>query len=174
MRRLLGTFLLVLSLTACGSDPGDPGDTASSGEDSPTTSETPTTDSPTTDGPTTDSPEPGADLVEIVSETAAGGESGDPAVRVDRPAGLARLTRDFRRTGLTDKISSVVERIRLKEGQALYGAVIAVGCDVPPSASVEVTDGKVVITAGKIANPMPECFAPVTSVAIAVVDLPLE
>ena len=112
-------------------------------------------------------------MVEIVSETAAGGESGDPAVRVDRPAGMARLTRDFRTPGLADKISSVVERIRLAEGQALYGAVIAVGCDVPPSATVEVTDGKVVITAAKIPNPLPECFAPVTSVAIAVVDLPL-
>ena len=112
-------------------------------------------------------------MVEIVSETAVGGQTGDPAVRVDRAAGLARLTRDFRAPGLTDKISSVVERIRLAEGQALYGAVIAVGCDVPSSASVEVTDGKVFITAEKIANPMPECFAPVTSVAIAVVDLPL-
>ena len=86
---------------------------------------------------------------------------------------MARLTRDFRTPQLGEKIRSVVQRIRIAEGQALYGAVIAVGCDVPPSASVEVTEGKVVITAGKVTNPLPECFAPVTSVAIAVVELPL-
>lgn len=165
MRRLLGTLLLVLSLTACGSDTNEPGVLL---EESPTASDTPTSDSPSSDTPT-----PGADVVEIVSETAAGGQTGGPAVRVDRPAGLAKLTRDFRTPGLTDKISSVVARIRLAEGQALYGAVIAIGCDVPPSASVEVRDGKVVITAGKVAKPLPECFAPVTSVAIAVVELPL-
>ena len=178
MRRLLGTLLLipVLSagaLSACGSETGDTDGTDgadSSLEDSPT-SDTPTSDSPTSDTPT--DAEPGADVVEIVSETAAGGRTGESAVRVDLPAGLARLTRDFRTPLLTDKISSVVARIRLAEGQALYGAVIAVGCDVPPSAFVEVTDGKVVITAGKIVSPLPECFAPVTSVAIAVVDLPL-
>jgi hypothetical protein len=86
---------------------------------------------------------------------------------------MARLTRNFRTPLLTKKIRSVVARIRIAEGQALYGAVIAIGCDVPPSASVEVTDGKVVITAGKVPDPLPNCFAPVTSVAIAVVDLPL-
>lgn len=161
MRRLLGTLLLVLFLTACGSDTGD---TDSSVEDSPTTSDTPTS---------SETPEPGDDVVEIVSETAAGGQAGGTAVRIDRPAGMGRLTRDFRTPGLSEKIRSVVQRIKIAEGQALYGAVIAVGCDVPPSASVEVTDGKVVITAGKVANPLPECFAAVTSVAIAVVDLPL-
>lgn len=169
MRRLLGTLLLVLSLTSCGSDTGNTGNTGntdSSLEDSPTSDIPTTSDTPTT-------PEPGGDVVEIVSETAAGGQTGGPAVRIDRPAGMARLTRDFRTPGLTEKIRSVVQRIKVAEGQALYGAVIAVGCDVPPSASVEVTDGKVVITAGKVANPLPECFAPVTSVAIAVVDHPL-
>jgi hypothetical protein len=150
MRRLLGTVLLVLALSGCGSDTGD------------STSNTPT-----------ETAEPRTEVVEIVSETAAGGESGGPAVRVDRPAGMARLTRDFRTPRLEAKIRSVVQRTRVAEGQALYAAVIAVGCDVPPSASVEVTDGKVVITAGKVAKPMQECFAPVTSVAIALVDLPL-
>jgi hypothetical protein len=108
-----------------------------------------------------------------VSETAAGGRTGQPAVRVDRPAGLARLTRDFRTPGLGAKIRSVVRRTKVSEDQALYAAVIAVGCDVPPSASVAVADGKVVITASKVANPMVECFAAVTSVAVALVDLPL-
>ena len=170
MRRLLGTFLpvhvllvpiLVGALTACGSDTGD-SDTGL--EDSPTASQSPTA---------SDTPENHAEVVEIVSETAAGGGTGGPAVRVDRAAGLARLTRDFQTPGLTTKIRTVVRQTKVSEGQALYGAVIAVGCDVPPSASVEVTDGKVVITAGKVAEPMPECFAAVTSVAIALVDLPL-
>jgi len=164
MRRILGTFLLVLALSGCGSDTGDsPSDTLTP-RDTPTATETPTT---------TETSEPRAEVVEIVSETAAGGETGGPAVRVDRPAGVARLTRDFRTPGLEAKVRSVVRHTSVAEGQGLYAAVIAVGCDVPPSASVEVRDGKVVITAGKIPKPMPECLAPVTSVAIALVDLPL-
>ena len=71
------------------------------------------------------------------------------------------------------KIRRVVQRNEVSEGQALYGQVIAIGCDVPPSATVTVEDGVVVIIAGKVVNPMPECFAPVTTVAIARVDLPL-
>jgi hypothetical protein len=161
MRRILGILLLVLTFAACGSDTGG---SDSSGEDSTTVSQTPTV---------SDTPAPAAEVVEIVSETAAGGRTGDPAVRIDRPAGLAQLTRDFSRPALADKILAVVQQTDVPTGQALYGQVIAIGCDVPPSASVEVTDGKVVIMPGKVADPMPECFAPVTSVAIALVDLPL-
>jgi hypothetical protein len=155
------------ALTACGSETGD---SDTSLDDSPTVSQTPTaSQSPTA----SDTPANHDEVIKIVSETAAGGTAGGPAVRVDRPAGMARLTRDFRNPGLTTKIRAVVHGTKVAEGQALYGAVIAVGCDVPPSASVEVTEGKVVITAGKVADPIPECFAPVTSVAIALVDLPL-
>jgi hypothetical protein len=44
--------------------------------------------------------------------------------------------------------------------------VVTIGCDVPPSASVRVENGDVVITPAKVPIPLPECFAPVTSVAI--------
>ena len=158
MRRILGTLLLLLALSGCGSDTGISTSDTGTPRDTQTATET---------------SEPRAEVVEIVSETAAGGETGGPAVRVDRPAGMARLTRDFRTPGLEAEIRSVVQHTSVVEGQGLYAAVIAVGCDVPPSASVEVTDGKVVITAGKIVKPMPECLAPVTSVAIALIDLPL-
>lgn len=111
-------------------------------------------------------------MLKIVSQTAAGGEPGGAAIRIDQPGGVAKLTRDFRTPGLAAKIRRVVQKTQVEPGQALYGAVIAVGCDVPPSASVEVTEGTVVITAGKVPNPLPECFAAVTSVAIALVDQP--
>jgi hypothetical protein len=167
MRRLLGTLVLALVLAApagCGEDTDD---ADVSGAESATASNSGTPGDPTPSG----SAEPDATVVEIVSETAAGGEQGGPAIRIDRPAGMARLTRDFRTPRLAAKIRSVVRRTQVEPGQALYGAVIAVGCDVPPSASVEVTDGTVVITPGKVVDPMPECFAAVTSVAIALVDL---
>jgi len=164
MRRILGTLLLALALatpTGCGSN------TASDGDDPAATDGVTTSDTPTSEPP-----QPRAEVLKIVSQTAAGGESGGPAIRIDRPGGIAKLAQDFRTPGLADKIRSVVQKTQVAQGQALYGAVIAVGCDVPPSASVKVTDGTVVITAGKIVNPMPECFAAVTSVAIALVDRP--
>jgi hypothetical protein len=164
MRRLLGTVLVVLglgcvlglSLSGCGDD--------SSGS-----SRDPLTPAPTSTRTTESEPE----VLRIVSQTAAGGELTTSAFRVDRPAGLSRLTRDFRTPGLGAKIGRIVERTELAPGQGLFGQVIAIGCDVPPSASVAVVDGKVEISAGKIPDPMPECFAAVTTVAIAEVDLPL-
>ncbi len=41
--------------------------------------------------------------------------------------------------------------------------VVSVGCDVPPGATVQ--DG--VIVPEKVASPLKECFAPVTTVALA-------
>lgn len=170
MRRLLGTLLLALALAVpagCGDETGSSDDDAAATE-----SDTPASDTPTTDTPTTSRP-PRAEVLRIVSQTAAGGESGGPAIRIDQAGGVARLTRGFRTPELAAKIRAVVQKTQVAPGQALYGAVIAVGCDVPPSASVEVTESTVVITAGKVPNPMPECFAAVTSVAIALVDQPI-
>ena len=163
MRRLLGTVPLVLALstvlglglTGCGDDTSE-------------RSDNPLTPAPTSSGTAESEPE----VVRIVSQTAAGGELTTSAVRVDRPAGLARLTKDFRTPGLAAKIARVVERTELAPGEGLFGQVIAIGCDVPPSASVALVDGRVEISAGKILSPMPECLAAVTSVAIARVDLP--
>ena len=58
----------------------------------------------------------------------------------------------------------------MPEGQELYGAVIAVGCDSPDQVVVDVHDAEVTITAVKVPSPLPECFAPMTTVALVLVD----
>ena len=48
--------------------------------------------------------------------------------------------------------------------------MVALGCDVPPGAVVALdANGDVQITAEEVASPLPECLAPVTTVAIATV-----
>jgi hypothetical protein len=176
MRRLLGTLTqvlavgLALSLTlgACGED--SPAGEDSRGTDTPTETSTPEPEPEVEPEP---EPDVEVEVIRIVSQTAAGGEIGASALRIDQPAGMAELVRGFRTPELAVKIRRVVEKAELATGQALYGQVIAIGCDVPPSASAAVDGDAVMITAGKVVNPLPECFAPVTSVAIARVDLPL-
>lgn len=168
MRRTLGVLSLLLVLTACGeerSDSGGPGDGA--GTDPATTSPTPTPTPSATPAPTpTDAPASG--LVTILHETAAGGADavGAPAVRIDAGDGLREFTSLLDGAGLVRQVETTAAGIRLRGGQALYAAVIAVGCDVPPSASVTVSGGEVTVTPAKVPAPMRECFAPVTSVAI--------
>jgi hypothetical protein len=55
-------------------------------------------------------------------------------------------------------------------GQTLLGAVVAIGCDVPPGVTVQHADGGLAITALKVEKPREECFAPVTTVALVAVD----
>lgn len=179
MRPRLGALLLALVLAApiagCGEDAGDGERTAEDPATStPATSTPATTDLPT-DVTTAPTPEPSATtgsggLVTILSGTAAGGETG-AAFRLDVPASLDRFLRQFERGSLAGEIRATVSGIRLREGQSLWGRVVAIGCDVPPTAYVAVEDGEVTIVPGKVASPMEECFAPVTSVAIAVVVL---
>ena len=175
MRRRLGSAAVLLLLLAAGSACGSSGsDDDARGSDSPTpgasgpSSPGPSSPDPSSPG-SSDTPSAGAgELVEIVSGTAAGGETG-PAVRLDLSGGVASLTRAFAGDPLAARVRSVVSATDVPPGQALYGAVVAIGCDVPPGASVEVSDGEVVITPDKVPSPLPECLAAVTSVAIVLV-----
>ena len=55
-------------------------------------------------------------------------------------------------------------------GYLVYGAVVALGCDVPPGAVVSLdANGDVQLTAEEVASPRAECLAPVTTVALATV-----
>ena len=69
---------------------------------------------------------------------------------------------------LGQKILRVVRANPPKPGSELVAAVISIGCDVPPG--VTYVDGEV--HPKKVAAPLKECFAPVTSVAILAVSDP--
>ncbi len=152
---VLRAVLLVLLLTACG------GETDSSGLDSETTEEA------------TDEVDGGevldAEVVAILSGTAAGG-SADPqrVVRLDEPGGVDELTAGLSRQ-LPADIRQVVDETEVPEGRALVGAVVTIGCDVPSGLLVGSDPIHFKPTWTGVTR-LQECFAPVTSVGIVLVD----
>ena len=93
--------------------------------------------------------------------TAGGGETETRATDVTDDADLASYVGQF-----DDAFAAkVTEAAQALEGDVVLAQVVAVGCDVPPSAHVQ--DG--VIVPEDVASPMKECFAPVTTVGLAAV-----
>jgi hypothetical protein len=83
----------------------------------------------------------------------------DPQVRA--------FAAQFGPPAMRNRIREAVVQAR-KRGPAVYGAVVALGCDRPPGAVVSLDgDGAVVITPRDVVSPLPECLAAVTTVAIA-------
>lgn len=165
MRRTLGTILLVSLLAGplfgCGSD-----ETAS---DPATTSSSPTgsTSAGLPDGPVDST------LVELVSQTAAGGKVSERATVLAETADVADFVEQFKTGKLGGELMAAAEGAEVAQGQELVGAVVALGCDVPPGVSVQAVDGVLTITPLKVKSPLQECFAPVTTVALVSVDASL-
>lgn len=170
MKRLLGTVLLApaLVLSGCGGGASsdvvsDPAGTSSSAAPSSPTSEPPTDNSKTTAGD--------ADYTQIalVSQTAAGGQVSTRAVPLDDSVAMASFVGQFQQAGLGKKIARKVAAATIPAGQQVVGAVVSIGCDVPPGVEVSGEPGSWTITPQKVADPLPECLAPVTTVAIVAV-----
>ena len=159
MKRLLGPALLALVLLAgCGDSTSD---SASDPAPQPTSTSTTAEDEPTE--------ESAPQTVAIVSQTGAGGEVDLNAVPVEDEAARQEFTAQFQRAGLDEKIAKAVAGATVPEGYTVMGAVVAIGCDVPPDVSVEQGPDGWVVTPHKVPSPLQECFAPVTSVAIVAV-----
>jgi hypothetical protein len=162
MRRTLGPLLLLPlllgALTGCGDDD-------ESANDGPTPSESSNTAAP--------SPDPAAEpvVVAVVSETNAGGTVSDVLSPVDGAALDDFLTR-LDSGSLGDKVRGEVESYDAPEGHSLGAAVVAVACDVPPGVSVTEAGDGWAVSPHKVPSPLPECFAPVTTVVV--VDVPGE
>ncbi|MGA8246614.1 MAG: hypothetical protein WB797_06890, partial [Nocardioides sp.] len=97
--------------------------------------------SSTTAGPDSPSPGPvaGAHVFPLVSMTGGGGRVSRVASELDTPAQVRAFTAQFRVPAITHRIREVVQRAE-RRGQAVFGAVVAVGCDRPPGADV-ILDG---------------------------------
>ncbi len=151
MRRILGTLVAtaaVMITAACGSGTSS----TAQGPDSP---------SP---GPVT-----GAEVLPLISLTGAGGQVSTAATLLDTRAHVREFSQQFRAGALYGRILASVEQAE-KSGYLVFGAVVAVGCDRPPGADVMLdANGDVQIVAHEVASPLPECLAPVTTVAIATV-----
>jgi hypothetical protein len=150
MRRSLGLLLAGgVLLAGCGSQ-----------------SSSTTTDGPAGPGP---GPVPGARVLPLISMTGGGGRVSTRPTLLDSEGHLRAFTSQFRPRAMTNRVDQAVARAR-DTGYLVYGAVIAIGCDVPPGATVSLdADGQVQIAPREVASPLPECLAPVTTVAIAAV-----
>lgn len=114
------------------------------------------------------SPSPGASPrveVTLVHATAGRGHPETTATDVTERADLAAYVERF-----TDALATrVTKAARAAGGNPVLAQVVSLGCDVPPGAHLE--DGAIV--PAEVASPMKECFAPVTTVAVAAV-LPVQ
>ncbi|GAA5145935.1 hypothetical protein GCM10023340_16080 [Nocardioides marinquilinus] len=170
----LALLALLPLAAACGDDTGD--GPADGGAD-PTASDTasPSDDLTPSDPPDATSSsgtgEPAVALPEVVGllhETAVGGEGDETLVEVDDPAALEQFVGQFsRRAGFSETVRAGVEDAATR-GTA-YAAVVGLGCDVPPGVEITPSGDGFAVQAQKVANPLPNCLAPVTTVVVAVV-----
>ncbi len=178
MRRLLGsalpTLLLVTVLASgCGDEEGgtasDDSTATSSSTPSTTPSSTPSTDSPT-DSPTKEptGDEVDFELVDTITVTAAGGAVMPIAIPMSDEASVAGFNAQFESDDMVQQIQGAIAGADVPEGQALYAAVIAIGCDSPTDVTVSGAGAGLVISAVKVPSPQMECFAPMTTVALVV------
>jgi len=171
MRRLLGSvlpaaMLVVLAATAlagCGDD-----DSSSVAKDPATTGSTASTGSQPTGSPSADPS--GYQLVDLITVTAAGGTASGTAAPLSDDSSVQEFVSQFTNDDLVRQVEDSVAKTAVPDGQALYAAVIAVGCDSPTAVNVDVAGSAVTITAQKVPSPKPECFAPMTTVALVLVD----
>lgn len=158
MRRLLGPVLLATLLATgpagCGTD------------------EVATDGSPTPTGPGRDQGTGRVEQtrVELVSRSAAGGEvDGHPTVLDDAPA-VRRFAAQFRTDAMRDGVRAAAARIDVPDGETLVGAVVMLGCDVPPGVRLHGEGDSLEIVPLEPATTHPECLVAVTTVALVSVD----
>lgn len=141
MRRLLGTFAILLALTGCGAD-----------------------------GPTATDPPSEAVPVRLVSATAGRGEPADRATDVGDDAALSSYVDQFS-AELARRVRAEAARVEVGSGETLVAQVVMIGCDKPRDVRVRASDTGVELVPTPVPTPRMECFAPVTTVGLAAVPV---
>lgn len=179
MRRVVLSVLVpaLFLIAGCGDDEG--GTVTDEPAPAPSTSETstPETSTPETDPSKTPSPSQGEptgavdfELVDILTETAAGGATAPTAIPLGDETTVVEFTSQFETDALRAKLMDIFRRTEVPDDKLMYAAVVAIGCDVPTEVIVSATDQGLVITGQKVPSPNQECFAAMTSVAVVLVD----
>jgi hypothetical protein len=110
-----------------------------------------------------------AQTIAIVSQTAVGGQVDLNAVPLADDAARQEFVAQFNRPGMGRKIAQAVASATVPEGYTVMGAVVMVGCNVPPGVLVTQSPDGWVVTPEPVVSPLKECFAAVTTVAIVAV-----
>lgn len=143
---LAAALLMALTLTGCGDDKP-----AGEADDEPR-------------GPVAH------ELVEMVSETAVGGMVSPGAVALTDVTAVQQFSGQFDDDRMLTKLNQTFADLTVPDDKAAYAAVVAIGCEVPPDVTVTSTDTGILVEATTSTQKPVECFAPVTSVAIVLVD----
>jgi hypothetical protein len=153
MKRTLGTLLVTAALlTGCGSH-----------------------SSSTATDPSTAVPNPNASVdftpLGLISQTGGGGQVSAVASPLDTDAQVAAFVAQFRAPSVASRIRHLLNTKDHPPGTHVVGAVVAVGCDVPPGVDVTHGTDQVQIIPKEVDTPLPECLAPVTTVAVVAVPV---
>ena len=176
MRRTLGALLLTAALAtpalaACGNDANSGGnDAAHTRAQDPTSPTTSASPSPSA----TQSPSPGETVdfteVALLSLTGGGGTVRYRATILNDRAAVNRFAAQFRSPALGNQLKAAIRKADVPEDQVLAVAVVSIGCDIPPGVVVQRLEDGLAIVPLEVANPLPECLAPVTTTALVAVD----
>jgi hypothetical protein len=112
----------------------------------------------------------GFELVEMVTETAVGGTVSPDAVPLADVSAVQQFSSQFDDDRMETALVQLVDGLEVPDDQAAYAAVVAIGCAVPTEVTVTSTDSGIVVEAVKPSLKPEECFAPMTSVAVVLVD----
>jgi hypothetical protein len=170
MRRTLGALLLSVALAVpvlvgCADDGSD-----LEAEDRPSPTTRPSDwASSSPPGPT---PGQAVDFTEValLSLTAGGGKVEYRATVLGDTRAAKRFAAEFRHEALGNQLAAAMSKADLPRDQKLAAAVVSIGCDVPPGVTVQKLEDGVAIVPREVPSPLPECLAPVTTVALVAVD----
>jgi hypothetical protein len=110
------------------------------------------------------------ELAQMVTETAVGGMVSPGAVALGDESAVSQFAAQFDDDRMGTTLLQVFDELQVPDDKAAYAAVVAIGCEVPPNVVVTSTDTGILIEPTKSTGKPAECFAPMTSVAIVLVD----
>lgn len=166
-RKILTTLaagLLVLALAGCGDEEPT---TAEDSSSSPSTPSSPGSSAPSGE-PSTGTGEDGPaqfELVEIVSATEGGGTVQTNPTQLGSAGKVDTFVANLKGDELPKEVRAAATSARPAPDEALFAAVVAIGCDVAHDITLERAAGELVVKP-VIKKSGVQCFAPVTSVAV--------
>ena len=104
--------------------------------------------------------------IALIGQSGAGGRVDQHATVLDSDAAVAAFSRQFRTASAQHRIETAISKADVPSDRAVVGAVVSLGCDVPPGVTVHGTGKALTITPMEVASPKPECLVAVTTIAL--------
>jgi hypothetical protein len=105
-------------------------------------------------------------IIGVYSGTAAGGQEVAPVVDVGHFAGQTDLLGMIRGPLRAEVMAAITDTV-IPDGQRLVGGIVSIGCGTPSSAELVDNGNGLTFTPIWKTKPPQECFAAVTSIALA-------